>query len=70
MLDFIKRMVREKDDLEGKIKRAMVALSKSEDIRLDKTQAALLENQVGFMKEYLDVLNARIAYEKKLHGDN
>ena len=70
MLDFIKRMVREKDDLEGKIKRAMVALSKSEDIRLDKTQAALLENQVGFMKEYLETLNARIAYEKKIHGDN
>lgn len=68
MEQFIVRMVREKEDLEGKLKRANNALLKSEEIRLDKVQVALLEEQTEYMKKYLDVLNNRIAYEKKLHG--
>lgn len=70
MEQFIVRMVREKEDLEGKLKRANNALLKSEEIRLDKVQVALLEEQTEYMKKYLDVLNNRIAYEKKLHRVN
>lgn len=65
MEQFIVRMVREKKDLEGKLKRANNALLKSEEIHLDKVQVALLEEQIEYMKKYLDVLNNRIAYEKK-----
>ena len=64
MEQFIIRMEREKEDLEGKIKRANNALLKSEEIHLDKVQVALLEEQTEYMKKYLDVLNNRIAYEK------
>lgn len=70
MEQFIVRMVREKEDLEGKLKRVNNALLKSEEIRLDKVQVALLEEQTEYMKKYLDVLNNRIAYEEKLHGVN
>ena len=70
MLDYIRRMVREKEDLEGKLKRANNALLKRDEIDLDKTQCLLLENQCDHMKNYLNVLNDRIAYEKKLHGEN
>lgn len=70
MEQFIVRMVREKEDLEGKLKRANNALLKSEEIRLDKVQVSLLEEQIEYMKKYLDVLNNRIAYEKKLHRVN
>lgn len=45
MEQFIVRMEREKEDLEGKIKRANNALLKSEEIHLDKVQVALLEEQ-------------------------
>lgn len=64
MEQFIVRMVREKEDLEGKLKRANNALLKSEEIQLDKVQVVLLEAQIEYMKKYLDVLNNRIAYEK------
>lgn len=70
MLDYIKRMVREKEDLEGKLKKALNALAKSDEIHLDKTQCFLLQKQTESMKEYLDVLSQRVAYEKKLHGEN
>lgn len=70
MEQFIVRMVREKEDLEGKLKRANNALFKSEELRLDKVQVAFLEEQTEYMKKYLDVLNNRIAYEKKIHGVN
>lgn len=45
MGQFIVRMVREKEDLEGKLKRANNALLKSEELRLDKVQVSLLEEQ-------------------------
>lgn len=70
MLDYIKRMTREESDLTGKIKRAAEALKKADEIHLDKTQAVLLQEQVSFMGKYLDTLRTRIAYEKKLHGEN
>lgn len=62
-------MEQEKTDLEGKLRKALNALKKADDIHLDKTQRIFLDNQAGFMKDYLDVLKARIAYEKKLHGE-
>lgn len=70
MLAYIMRMEQEKRDLEGKIKKALAALKKADDLHLDKTQGIFLDTQVGFMKDYLGVLKARIAYEKKLHGIN
>lgn len=69
MLDYIRRMEQEKTDLEGKLRKALNALKKADDIHLDKIQRIFLDNQAGFMKDYLDVLKARIAYEKKLHGE-
>lgn len=68
MLQYIQRMETEKTDLEGKLKRAKAALLKADEIRLDKTQAALLERQIESMGEYLETLNLRIGYEKKIHG--
>lgn len=68
MLQYIQRMETEKTDLEGKLKRAKAALLKADEIRLDKTQAALLEKQIESMGEYLETLNLRIGYEKKIHG--
>lgn len=68
MLQYIQRMETEKTDLEGKLKRAKAALLKADEIRLDKTQAALLEKQIESMGEYLETLNLRIGYEKKVHG--
>lgn len=65
MLDYIRRMEQEKTDLEGKLRKALNALKKADDIHLDKTQRVLLDHQVGFMMEYLEVLKARIIYEKK-----
>ncbi len=67
MLQYIKRMETEKTDLKGKINRAVKALENASDIHLDKTQGVLLEQQVGYMKEYLLILESRIAYEKKVH---
>lgn len=61
-------METEKTDLEGKLKRAKAALLKADEIRLDKTQVALLERQIESMSEYLETLNLRIGYEKKIHG--
>ncbi len=69
MLQYIQRMETEKTDLEGKLKRAKNALLKADEIRLDKTQAALLEKQIESMGEYLETLNLRIGYEKKIHGE-
>lgn len=68
MLQYIQRMETEKTDLEGKLKRAKAALLKADEIRLDKTQSALLERQIEFMGKYLETLNLRIGYEKKIHG--
>ena len=69
MLQYIQRMETEKTDLEGKLKRAKATLLKADEIRLDKTQAALLEKQIESMGEYLETLNLRIRYEKKIHGE-
>lgn len=69
MMQYIKRMETEKTDLEGKLRRAKNALLKADEIRLDKTQAALLERQIEFMGKYLETLNLRIEHEKRIHGE-
>lgn len=69
MMQYIKRMETEKTDLEGKLRRAKNALLKADEIRLDKTQAALLERQIEFMGKYLETLNLRIEHEKSIHGE-
>lgn len=69
MMQYIKRMETEKTDLEGKLRRAKNALLKADEIRLDKTQTALLERQIEFMDKYLETLNLRIEHDKKIHGE-
>lgn len=69
MMQYIKRMETEKADLEGKLRRAKNALLKADEIRLDKTQTALLERQIEFMDKYLETLNLRIEHDKGIHGE-
>ena len=62
MKQYVERMVREKEDLEGKIKKAKAALEKRP---FDMTDIGfeLLTKQVEAMESYLNVLNQRIEYE-------
>ena len=62
MQHYLERMVKEKEDLEGKIKRAKKAIE-NPPYGMDKTQSALLVKQVKAMEEYLNILNQRIEYE-------
>lgn len=61
MKQYVERMVREKDDLKGRIKKAKAALEKRP---FDMTDIGfeLLTKQVEVMESYLDVLNRRIEY--------
>ncbi len=63
MKQYVEKMLREKEDLEGKIKRAKKAIE-SDPFDMDKTQKLLLAAQVKHMESYLDVLKERIEYEK------
>lgn len=64
MLQFVKRMITEREDLEGKIKRLKAALE-NRDLHLGKEQIDLLNQQLGFMRGYHDTLCKRIALESK-----
>ena len=59
MPDYLKRMLQEKEDLEGKIKKAKKAIE-NQPFGTDQEDMNLLETQVGYMEQYLDVLNRRI----------
>lgn len=59
MPEYVKRMLQEKEDLEGKIKRAKKAIE-NQPFGTDQEDMNLLETQVGYMEQYLDVLNRRI----------
>lgn len=59
MKDFVKRMIREKEDLEGKIAKADAALQRP-PYGMDKENKRLLGEQVSHMKAYLRVLSTRI----------
>jgi len=59
MPEYLKRMLQEREDLEGKIKRAKKAVE-NQPFGTDQEDMNLLEAQVGYMEQYLDVLNRRI----------
>jgi len=63
MQQYVERMITEKKDLEGKIKKAQQAID-SNPYGMDVTQKDLLCKQLGFMKNYLDCLNKRLEYER------
>jgi len=62
MHNYLERMIKEKEDLEGKIKRAKKAIE-NPPYGMDKTQSALLVKQVKAMEEYLACLTERIEYD-------
>ena len=62
MQHYHEKMVTEKEDLEGKIKRAKKAI-KNPPYGMDKTQTTLLVKQVKAMEEYLACLTERIEYD-------
>ena len=63
MLIFVKRMVEEEKDLKGKIKRAEDFLNTN--VRISKTERELLEEQIKYMKQYLEVLRKRLDLYKE-----
>ena len=62
MHNYLERMIKEKEDLEGKIKRAKKAIE-NPPYGMDKTQSALLVKQVKAMEVYFDCLTERIEYD-------
>lgn len=62
MQHYLERMVNEKEDLEGKIKRAKKAIE-NPPYGMDKTQTTLLVKQVKAMEECLACLTERIEYD-------
>lgn len=64
MKKFIERMIAEAEELDGRIARAENAL-KNPPFGSDLEGLNLLETQVGFMKQYSDILHRRIEYEVK-----
>lgn len=62
MQQFIKKMITERDDLKGKISKAKKALE-NPPFGSDQEGLNLRETQVGFMEQYLDVLERRIKRE-------
>ena len=62
MQHYLERMVNEKEDLEGKIKRAKKAIE-NPPYGMDKTQTTLWVKQVKEMEEYLACLTERIEYD-------
>ena len=59
---YVERMIKERDDLKGRIKKAKAAL---ENNPFDTTETGkeLLTEQVKSMESYLAILNQRIEYE-------
>lgn len=61
---FVKRMIEERDALASKIKKADTAV-KSNPYGMSDDDKSLLSEQLGYMKEYLRVLNKRISIHEK-----
>lgn len=55
----VKRMLVEKEDLDGKIKRVK-ALILTNPYGLSTNEKSLLQEQVGYMEQYREVLDKRI----------
>lgn len=64
MENYIKRMFVEREDLQGKIKRAKSAVA-NDSFRIDQKQKELLKHQIEGMEIYLKFLNYRIDYDTK-----
>lgn len=64
MRQYVEKMIREKEDLEGKINRARKAIA-DKPYGMDKHQTLLLAEQVKAMEVYFAVLKERIEYERK-----
>ena len=60
MEQFVVRMIREKEDLEGKIKRLAKALSDTSTSRISSEEKPIMEDQLHHMKDYLECLEKRI----------
>lgn len=63
MQKFFERMIVERDDLKGKIAKAKKAIE-NPPYGSDQEGLNLLETQVGFMEQYLEVLEKRISHEE------
>jgi hypothetical protein len=64
---YVERMIKEKDDLAGKIKKAKSAIE-STPYGMNKTQMMMLAEQVKYMESYLNILEERLAYEEERHN--
>lgn len=69
MRKYLERMLEEKKDLEGKIKKAKKTIENN-PFGMDKHQVILLAEQVKAMEVYLGCLIDRIEYEEKKAGGN
>lgn len=64
MKQYIERMIQEKTDLEGKIRKAKKAVEVP-PYGTDKHGLLLLGEQIKLMQSYLEKLNERILYEQE-----
>lgn len=63
MQQYLEKMIREKEELAGRIRRAEKAVSCA-PFGMDKTQTLLLAEQIKAMRSYFDTLSQRIDYDK------
>lgn len=61
MLEHMKRVVAERDELLGRLSKLERFLGGKIFLSLDKAEQARLDRQAEVMQQYLDVLNERIA---------
>ena len=59
---YAERMIKERDDLKGRIKKANASLENN-PFDMTETGKELLTEQVKSMESYLAILNQRIEYE-------
>ena len=62
MKQYVERMIREKDDLDSKIKRAKQTIQNN-PYDMDKTSKMMLAEQIKYMDSYSNCLADRIQYE-------
>lgn len=67
MQKYIQRMLTEKTDLQGKIKKAKEAID-GNPFGMDNKQKELLVEQVKYMESYLSCLEKRIDYDSSKGG--
>lgn len=69
MEDFVKRMIKERDELKERIDKAEKfyhEVDNSLSIYLSEFEMECLNEQIGYMKDYLKVLNTRIGFYAKI----